>query len=136
MIYPVSKEEVLFCIHVHSHGINCPVAETSESIKPNDNNLELTTIAYTFAKIDSNLNFNTEYARSFGDRELLSFSSEATGETEKKTTTTLSLLWNTKARRKNETEGPNRQRNKTFLEKKGWNRELTLKCKFKCYLNP
>ena len=41
-----------FCIHVHSHGVarskyygaiikrmnfNCPVAETSESIEPNDN---------------------------------------------------------------------------------------------------
>ena len=92
------KEE-LFCIHVHSHGIarskyysaitkrmnfNCPVAETSESIEPNDNNLVLNAIAYTFSKIDSNLNFNTEYARSFGDRELLAFSSEANGETEKK----------------------------------------------------
>ena len=103
----LSKEEV-FCIHVHSHRIarskyysygaitkrmnfNCPVAETSESIEPNDNNLELNAIAYTFSKIDSNLNFNTEYARSFGDRELLTFSSEANGETEKEST--LSLLW-------------------------------------------
>ena len=101
VISSVSKEEV-FCIHVHSHGIarrkcygaitkrmnfNCPVAETSESIDPNDYNLELNTIAYTFSKIDSNLiNFNTEYARSFGDRELLAFSSEANGETEKKNT--------------------------------------------------
>ena len=40
-------------------NFNCPVAETSESIEPNDNNLELNTIAYTFSKIDSNLNFNT-----------------------------------------------------------------------------
>ena len=71
-------------------NFNCPVAETSESIEPNDNNLELSAIAYTFSKIDSNLNFNTEYARSFGDRELLAFSSEANGETEKRT---LRLLW-------------------------------------------
>ena len=63
-------------------NFNCPVAETSESIEPNDNNLELNAIAYTFSKIDSNLNFNTEYARSFGDRELLDFSSEANGETD------------------------------------------------------
>ena len=67
-------------------NFNCPVAETSESIEPNDNNLELNAIAYIFSKIDSNLNFNTEYARSFGDRELLAFSSEANGETEKKNT--------------------------------------------------
>ena len=67
-----------------------PVAETSESIEPNDSNLELNAIAYTFSKIDSNLNFNTEYARSFGDCELLAFSPEANGETEKKNT---SLLW-------------------------------------------
>ena len=67
-------------------NFNCPVAETSESIEPNDNNLELNAIAYTFSKIDSNLNFNTEYARSFGDRELLAFSSEANGETAKKIT--------------------------------------------------
>ena len=67
-------------------NFNCPVAETSESIEPNDNNLVLNAIAYTFSKIDSNLNFNTEYARSFGDRELLAFSSEANGETEKKNT--------------------------------------------------
>ena len=103
-----SQRKKFFCIHVHSHGIarskyysygaitkrmnfNCPVAETSESIEPNDNNLELNSIAYTFSKIDSNLNFNTEYARSFGDRELLAFSSEANGKTEKETT--LSLLW-------------------------------------------
>ena len=95
-----SERKKFFCIHVHSHGIaqskyysygaitkrmnfNCPVAETSERIEPNDNNLELNAIAYTFSKIDSNLNFNTEYARSFGDRELLAFSSEANGETEK-----------------------------------------------------
>ena len=58
----------------------------SESIKPNDNDLELNAIAYTFSKIDSSRNFNTEYASSFGDRELLAFSSEADGETEKKNT--------------------------------------------------
>ena len=67
-------------------NVNCPVAETSESIEPNDNDLQLNAIAYTFSKIESNLNFNTEYARSFGDRELLAFSSEANGETEKKNT--------------------------------------------------
>ena len=67
-------------------NVNCPVAETSESIEPNDNDLELNAIAYTFSKIESNLNFNTEYARSFGDGELLAFSSEANGETEKKNT--------------------------------------------------
>ena len=67
-------------------NFNCPVAETSESIETNGNNLELNAIAYTFSKIDSNLNFNTEYARSFGDRELLAFSSEASGKTEKKNT--------------------------------------------------
>ena len=71
-------------------NFDCPVAETSESIEPNDNNLELNAIAYTFSKIDSNLNFNTEYARSFGDRELLAFSSEANWGTEKRT---LPLLW-------------------------------------------
>ena len=67
-------------------NFNCPVAEASESIEPNDDNLELNAIAYTVSKIDSSLNFNTEYARSFGDRELLAFSSEANGETEKKIT--------------------------------------------------
>ena len=51
-----------------------PVAKTSESIEPNDNNLALNAIAYTF--------FTTEYARSFGDRGLLAFSTEANGETE------------------------------------------------------
>ena len=65
-------------------NFNCPVTETSESIEPNDNNLELNVTAYTFSKIDSNLNFNTEYARSFSDRELLTFSSGANRETEKK----------------------------------------------------
>ena len=48
-------------------NFNCPVAETSSSIEPNENKLELNAIAYTFSKIDSNLNFNN----SFGDRELL-----------------------------------------------------------------
>ena len=65
-------------------NFNCPVDETSESIEPNDNSLELNATAYRFSKIDSNLNFNTEYARSFGDRELLAFPSEANGETGKK----------------------------------------------------
>ena len=39
-------------------NFNCPVAETNESIEPNDNNLELNAIAYTFSKIDINPNFN------------------------------------------------------------------------------
>ena len=30
-------------------NFNCPVTETSESIEPNDNNLELNAIAYTFS---------------------------------------------------------------------------------------
>ena len=72
-------------------NLNCPVAETSSSIEPNDNNLELNAIAYTSSKIDSNLNFNN----SFGDRELLllhlfGFPSQANEKTEK---ITLSLLW-------------------------------------------
>ena len=82
MISSVSKEEVLTCVRVQSHGItrskyygaitkrmnfNCPVTETSSNLEPNDNNVELNAIAYTFSKIDSNLNFNN----SFGDRELL-----------------------------------------------------------------
>ena len=104
---------------------NSPVAETSESIEPNDYNLELNTIAYTFPKIDSNLNFNTEYARSFGNRELLAFSSEANGETEKKEHflgcgrfhSVAVAFSNTKTHREDKTKGPNRQRNKTFLEK-------------------
>ena len=48
-------------------NFNCPVAETNESIEPNDNNLELNAVAYTFSKINSNPNFNS----SFGDLELL-----------------------------------------------------------------
>ena len=61
----VSKEEVIyFCIHAHgteqnkTYGVAtkrmnfiCPVIETSKSIEPNDNDLELNTIAYTFSKI-------------------------------------------------------------------------------------
>ena len=96
-------------------NFNCPVAETSESIESNDNNLELNAIAYTFSKIDSNLNFNTEYARSFRDHELLaSFSSEANGETEKKNTFSICCgrfhsaavaFRNTKTRREDETKG-------------------------------
>ena len=67
-------------------NFNCPVAETSESIELNDNNLELNAIAYTFCKIDSNLYFNN----SFGDRELLAsvslvFSPRRTRKLKKKT---------------------------------------------------
>ena len=106
MISSVWEEEVLTCVRVHSHGIkrskyygaitkrmnlNCPVAETSSSIEPNDNNLELNAIAYTFSKIDSNLNFNN----SFGDRELLAFVSLVFPHrrTRKLKKITLSLLW-------------------------------------------
>ena len=32
-------------------NFNYPVVETSECIEPNDNDLELTVISYTFAKI-------------------------------------------------------------------------------------
>ena len=43
-------------------NFNWPFAETSESIEPiNDNHLELNAIAYTFSKIDSNLNFNNSF---------------------------------------------------------------------------
>ena len=132
---------MFFCIHIHSHemaqskyygaitkqiNFHCPVAETSESIEPNDNNLELNVIAYIFSKINSNLNFNTECGRSFGDSELLASSSEVNGETEKKNTFSAvedsTLLWwhsgtqkcvgRTKKKDQN-----NRQRNKTFLVK-------------------
>ena len=76
MIFSVSDKEVI-CVRVHSNSIarskyygeitkgmnfNCPVTGTSESIAPNDNNLELNMIAYTFSKIDSNLNFNSSSA--------------------------------------------------------------------------
>ena len=64
-ISSVSKEEVI-CVRVHSHGIarnkyydaitkqmnfKYPVVETSESIEPNDNDLELNAIGCTFSKI-------------------------------------------------------------------------------------
>ena len=64
-ISSVTKEEVI-CVRVHSYRIaqnkyygaitkrmnsNYPVVETSESIEPNDNDLELNAIAYTFSNI-------------------------------------------------------------------------------------
>ena len=72
-------------------NLNCPVAETSSSIEPNDNNLELNAIPYTFFKIDSNLNFNN----SLGDRELLSSVSLVFPHrrTRKLKKITFSLLW-------------------------------------------
>ena len=72
-------------------NFNCPVAETSESIEPNDNNLELNAIAYTFSKIDSNLNLNS----SFGECELLASVSLVSPQrrTRKLKKRTLSLLW-------------------------------------------
>ena len=55
MISYVSKEEVIF-VRVHSHGVarskrmnfNCPVAETNESIEPNDKNLEVNRLVHIF----------------------------------------------------------------------------------------
>ena len=41
-------------------NFNYPVVETSESIKPNDNDLELNATAYTFSKI-----FQTELKQLF-----------------------------------------------------------------------
>ena len=113
-------------------NFNCPIAETSESTEVNDNNLELNVIAYTFSKIDSNLNFDTEYARSFGDRELLAFSSEASEKTVKKEHflccgrfCSLAVAFrNTKTRLEDDTKGPNRQGNKTFLEKHCQNKSI------------
>ena len=61
----VSKKKVV-PIYLHSHRIawnkyysvinkqmnfNCPMIETSESIEPNENNLELDAITNTFSKI-------------------------------------------------------------------------------------
>ena len=106
MISSVWEEEVLTCVYIHSHGItrskyygaitkrmnfNCPIDETSSSIETNDSNWELNAIAYTFSKIDSNLNFNN----SFGDRELLASVSLVFPHrrTRKLKKITLSLLW-------------------------------------------
>ena len=58
----VSKEEVVHVhVHLHSHGITWDKydivitkrmkAETSESIEPNNNDLELNAIAHPFSKI-------------------------------------------------------------------------------------
>ena len=65
--YPLSQRKKLFAFaSACSHGIapdkyygaitkrmkfKYPVVETSESIEPNDNDLELNAIAYTFSKI-------------------------------------------------------------------------------------
>ena len=104
MVSSVSKEEVI-CVHVtHTESqsryysaitkrmnFNCPIVETSESIEPNDNNLELNAITYTFSKIDSNLNFNN----SFGDRKLIASVSLVSPpkQMRKLKERTLSLLW-------------------------------------------
>ena len=107
-------KQILRCNN-QANLLQLPAAKTSESIEPNDNNLQLNAIAYTFSKIDSNLNFN----RLFG------FPSEANEETEKKNTSFLCCgrfhsiavaFRNTKTRREDETKGPNRQRSKTSLE--------------------
>ena len=70
----VSKEEGI-CVRVHSHGVarnkyygaitkrmnfKYPAVKSSESIEPNDNDLELNAIAYTFSKI-----FQTELKQLF-----------------------------------------------------------------------
>ena len=48
-------------------NFDCPVAETSESIEPNVNDVELNAIAYSFSNI-----FEPELKQfSFGDRKLL-----------------------------------------------------------------
>ena len=87
---------------VHSHGIarnkyygvitkrmnfNSPIVVSSECFEPNENDLKLNAVAYTFSKIfqPERTNFNS----SFGDRELLTlvrFPWEATAETKKKIT--------------------------------------------------
>ena len=51
-------KQILRCNINKRMNFNCPVAETNESIEPNDNNLELNAIAYTFSEIDFNPNFN------------------------------------------------------------------------------
>ena len=51
-------KQILRCNITKRMNFNCPVAETNERIEPNDNNLELNAIAYTFSKIDFNPNFN------------------------------------------------------------------------------
>ena len=105
-ISSVLKEEVI-CVRVHSHGIprnkyygtitkrmnfNYPVVETSESIKPNDNDLELKAISYTFPRI-----FQPELKQLFAlpyylrwswapCLRLFGFPSAANEETEKKNT--------------------------------------------------
>ena len=55
----VSKEEVVYLRLTESHEANItvewtsatPVVETSKSIEPNDTNLEVNVIGYTFSKI-------------------------------------------------------------------------------------
>ena len=91
---PVSKEEVVY-VCVHSHGTEqnkttygvatkrmnfiCPVIETSKSIEPNDNNLELNMIAYTFSKI-----FQPEI-KQFLRRVIVNYLPTSISETYKKT---------------------------------------------------
>ena len=83
---PLARNRTKQILRCNNQANERQLPHRSESIEPNDNNLELNAIAYKFSKIDSSLNFHTEYARSFGDHELLAFSSEAKGETEKKNT--------------------------------------------------
>ena len=122
---PLARNRTKQILRCNNQANERQLPHRSESIEPNDNDLELNAIAYTFSKIDSSLNFNTEYARSFCDRELLAFSSEANGETEKKEHflccgrfhSVAVAFRNTKTRREDETKGRNRQRNNTFPEK-------------------
>ena len=136
MVSSDSKEEVIY-VRDHSHGIarnksygaitkrmkfNCPVVETSESIKPNDNNLELNAIAHAFSKT-----FQPELKQFLRQSwtlctRLFGFPSETNEATEKKNNFsamedfTLLRFRNKKTRRQGETKGPNRQQSKTLLE--------------------
>ena len=140
MVSSVPSKEEFFLHRIHSQGIaqskyysaitkrmnfNCPVAETSESIEPNDNNLELNAIAYTFSKIDSNLNFNIwvcAFLR-WSWTPCLLFRGERWNWKKEhfhccgRFHSLAVAFRNTKTRREDETKGTNRQRNKTFLEK-------------------
>ena len=71
-------------------NFNCPIAETSESMEPNDNNLELNAIAYTFSKIDSNLNFTLSMRVPSAIVNSLPSLQRRTGKLKKRT---LPLLW-------------------------------------------
>ena len=101
-----------------------PVAETSESIEPNDNDLELNVIAYTFLR-SSNLNLSICLLgpTSFSDLELLASVSMVSPQRRTRNLKKERFLCsgrfhslavsfrNTKTPREGETKGPYRQRN-------------------------